>query len=443
VLPIPRGARASVKRLTTDAAVKIYAYNTGKYVPELLVRLSQQEKDINTLHRHIEICEDIMKENKSYFEGVLQTGEKGADFVSFKENKIDFDTGDVKPIAFYLTQFHAIPENDEWWGKGFTEWTNVTKSVPLFPGHYQPRLPLETFYDLSNVDVMKKQAGLAKNYGIYGFCFHYYWFSGSRLLEKPLEQFLETKDGLDFPFCINWANHSWTRIWDASENEVLIKQSHSDEDDLACIADICRYLADERYIRVNGKPLISIFNPGFLPDTNRTIKTWRDYCRRRGFGEIHLVGIDNNLWNPLIYDFDGAIASSPNDIGQYYKDLRHMKPTIFGETAYIFCDMEKYVREKLYLKDGREKLYRGIIPTFDNSPRRRDAAHVMSVSPGLYREWLADILRDSERNFESGNRFVFINAWNEWAEGAHLEPDRRYGYAYLQATADAVLESRR
>jgi hypothetical protein len=428
ILPIPRSSRASLKKLVTDAAVYVYASNTGKYVPELLVRLSQQEEELSVARR--------------YIDGILQAGYKSDEFADYKENYISFDDDDVKPIAFYLTQFRPIPENDEWWGKGFTEWTNVTKSMPLFSGHYQPHLPLETFYDLTNVDAMKKQVSLAKNYGIYGFCFHYYWFSGKRLLEKPLENYFSTKEGLDFPFCINWANHSWTRVWDASEDDVLIEQKHSEKDDLACIADICRYISDERYIRVNGKPLISIFNPAFLPDTNKTIRTWRDYCRQNGFGEIHLIGIDHNLWNPLIYDFDGAIASSPNDIGQFYNDLHTIKSAIDCKSSYILYDMEKYVREKRYLKDGREKLYRGIIPTFDNSPRRRDAPCVLSVSPALYKEWLYDILQDSKRNFESGNRYVFINAWNEWAEGAHLEPDRKYGYAYLQATADAVLESK-
>jgi len=331
-----------------------------------------------------------------------------------------------------------------WWGKGFTEWTNATKAVPHFAGHYQPHLPLETFYDLSGADEMRKQVKLAKNYGVYGFMFHYYWLSGKRLLEKPLEKFLDTKEGLDFPFCINWANHSWTRVGDASEDNILIEQKHSAEDDLACIADISRFLTDERYVKVNGKPFVSIYNTHLLPDPNKTIKIWRDYCRQSGIGEIHLVTTDINLWDPLVYDFDGAIAQSPHDIGnKFAPELQSTIKSMNGKTECAVFDMEKYVHGKMYLTDGRDKLYRGIVPTFDNTPRRNELVHVIDVPPRLYREWLDDLLESAKRSFDKGNRFVFINAWNEWAEGAHLEPCRRYGYAHLQATADAVLKSRK
>jgi len=162
-----------------------------------------------------------------YIENILNIGKKGDDFVEYEKHDISFGEHDVKPIACYLTQFHTIPENDKWWGKGFTEWTNVTKSMPRFPGHYQPRLPLETFYDLTNINVMKRQVELARNFGIYGFMFYYYWFGGKRLLEKPLENFLGIKDGLEFPFCICWANHNWTRRWEASDETMLIEQVHS------------------------------------------------------------------------------------------------------------------------------------------------------------------------------------------------------------------------
>jgi hypothetical protein len=224
---------------------------------------------------------------------------------------------------------------------------------------------------------------------------------------------------------------------------VLIKQEYSEEDDMACIADICRYLTDERYIRVNGKPLISIFSPDSLPDTSKTIKTWRDYCRKNGFGEIHLVGIDGGLQDNSICDFDGVIAHPPNIIDNLFaKELHNITRSIDNRMGCAVYDMGKYVHERMYLNSGSEKYYKGIIPSFDNSARRSDSAHIMNVSPNHYKEWLSDILKDSKKNFESGNRFVFINAWNEWAEGMHLEPDRKYGYAYLQATADAVIESK-
>jgi len=444
LLPMPASLRNKIRNSVGRAAAKLQK-TIGYEAPEVLHKYSYYKGIICENQRIITARDEKIAEYEEYTETVFQTGKKCNDFVEYKENSVTFTDEDVKPIACYLTQFHAIPENDEWWGKGFTEWTNATKSMPLFPGHYQPHLPLETFYDLSDIDVMKRQVELAKNYGIYGFLFHYYWFSGKRLLEKPLDNFLKTKDGLDFPFCISWANHSWTRIWDASEKDILIEQKHSEEDDLACIADISRYLVDDRYIRVNGKPFISIFNPELLPNPKRTIDIWRKYCRQHGIGEIHIVGMDNNLCNPLIYGFDGAIASSPNDIGQVYSDklaLVYESIDKFTSTKYALYDMEKYVCEEMYMKDNRDNFYRGIIPTFDNSARRSDIASVMSVSPRLYRKWLYDILQSSKKNFEKGNRFVFINAWNEWAEGAHLEPDRRYGYAYLQATADAIIDAR-
>ena len=471
VLPVPHSIRAAIRRFIINASVKVYRDLSGNSVPHMIATLEQNKESIKILENHIKDCEQhiasceqhiasceqsirIYKqrvdeyeqqvdEYERYVHGIAQIGKKSTEFVEYRNNSIKFDEDDVKPIALYLTQFHTIPENDEWWGKGFTEWTNVTKATPLFPGHYQPHLPLETFYDLSGIDVMKKQVELAKNYGIYGFCFHYYWYSGRRLLEKPLESYLNTKEGLDFPFCINWANHSWTRVWDASENEILIEQKYSEADDLACIADICRYFNDERYIRINGKPLVSIYSQSHMPDPNRTIEIWRDYCKKNGFGEIHVIGMDSDTWNPMVYDFDGGVASAPHDINNYFSEMFH-KTTVAMKNLAIcnIKDIEKYVREKPYLNDGRDNLYRGIITSFDNTARRSDIVHAISVTPELYKEWLLDILQSSKKNFETGNRLVFINAWNEWAEGMHLEPDRKYGYAYLQATVDAVLESR-
>ena len=475
-MPLPQRARDRIRNLVGRAAVKLQKtvhYDDPQVIHQYRVYegiIACRQRTINEKEHLLNEKEHIINEKDSvishkndvisareatiksygeYTDTVFEAGKRGKDFVEYKENHITFTDEDVKPVACYLTQFHAIPENDEWWGKGFTEWTNVTKSMPLFRGHHQPQLPLETFYDLSSIEVMKRQVELAKNYGIYGFMFHYYWFSGKRLLEKPLENLIKTKDGLDFPFCINWANHSWTRVWDASEDDVLMEQVHSEEDDLACIADISRYLTDDRYIKINGKPIISIFNPTHLPNPNKTISIWRDYCRRQGIGEIHIVGMDNHVWDPLIYSFDGGIAQSPHDIGMHKigagfgEELIKTRTSVNGKTICHISDMEKYISEKMYLRDGRDKLYRGIIPSFDNSARRSNGVSIKEVKPEFYREWLYDILQSAKKTHESGNRFIFINAWNEWAEGAHLEPDRRYGYAYLQATADAVLAARR
>ncbi|MCL2436410.1 MAG: glycoside hydrolase family 99-like domain-containing protein [Clostridiales bacterium] len=393
---------------------------------------------------NLDIKDEIINIYTQYVDDILQTGKRCDEFVEYKENHIAFTDKDVKPIAFYLPQFYTFPENDEWWGKGFTEWTNVTKSMPRFLGHYQPHLPYDsTFYDLNNVEILKGQVSLAKNYGIYGFCFHYYWFSGKRLLEKPLNNFLKTKEGLDFPFCISWANENWSRRWDGSDQEILMAQKHSDEDDLACIADICQYVRDERYIRIKGKPLIIIYNASLLPDANKTIKIWRDYCKENGIGDICLAGAQTNpTKDPLVYDFDEAVEFPPHYYWLAASNITQKMTPITDKHGLSIYDMEEYIEQKRHYSIQPEKIYKSIFPNWDNTPRKGTNGIVFQMNPQLYKKWLLDIINYTKENRESGDRFIFINAWNEWAEGAHLEPDRKYGYANLQATADAICELR-
>jgi len=377
---------------------------------------------------------------KNYAVKIFETGARSEEFKEYKENHITFSGEDVKPIAFYLPQYYTFPENDKWWGKGFTEWTNVTKAVPQFLGHYQPHLPYDMpFYDLSGINIMKEQVKLAKNYGIYGFCFYYYWFGGKRLLDKPLDNFLNSKEGFDFPFCLLWANENWTRRWDGMDNEILIAQKHSKEDDLACIADICKYVKDERYIRINGRPLIIIYNPDRLPNANNTIKIWKKYCRDNGIGEICLAATNVSSEASVSYNFDEALEFPPNGI--VYKMPPNVKAVpINPEFNCDVFDMEKYVSGKLYYPE--HKAYLSAFPCWDNTARRGANSYVFQMTPKIYKQWISDIIRHTKENREIGDRFVFINAWNEWAEAAHLEPCRKYGYANLQATADAVMESK-
>lgn len=385
----------------------------------------------------------LLRNYSKYISEAIKSGEPGTDFTPYKEHNITITDGDIKPIALYLPQFYTFPENDEWWGIGFTEWTNVTKAVPQFAGHYQPHLPYEsTFYDLSNADTIRKQTELAKNYGIYGFCFHYYWFDGKRLLEKPLDILL--KSDIDFPFCISWANENWSRRWDGSEDQILIAQNHSLEDDLACIAEMSKYIRDPRYIRVQGKPLVIIYNPAILPDANATIKTWRDYCRETGIGEIHLAGMQTYpAKEPMVYDFDIAIEFPPHYIWPNAEDItQELKPIQHDHKMHIY-DIGTFISKKQHFIHQPKNTYKTVFPTWDNTARSGKRAFIYQVTPPLYKKWLLDIIEYTMKTRDPDDRFIFINAWNEWAEGAHLEPDRRNGYAYLQATVDAVLEARK
>lgn len=363
-------------------------------------------------------------------------------YVAYDEKRIDAEKCPVKTIAFYLPQYHPIPENDLWWGKGFTEWTNVTKALPQFDGHYQPHLPGEFgFYDLRLKDVQKKQIDLARNYGITGFCYYYYWFDGKRLLEKPLDNILKDKS-LDFPFCICWANENWTRRWDGLENELLMKQSYSMEFALAFIRDIEHILKDPRYIRVNGRPLLIIYRILLLPDPVRTVDCWRQYCRDCGIGEIHLVAaMTYDLKDPCIYGFDAGVEFPPHQhlsMKIHKPLLRLFNPEFKGSTR---C-YSSTVTSEIVLRKYSFPCYRTVFPSWDNTARKpNDGTIFHGSNTKLYKNWLNhafDSALDIKKTTKSSDGFVFINAWNEWAEGAHLEPDRKYGYAWLNTTADVI-----
>ncbi len=345
---------------------------------------------------------------------------------------------DIKLIAFYLPQFHPIPENDEWWGKGFTEWTNVARAVPQFIGHYQPRLPGELgFYDLRVPEVQKRQVELAKQYGIYGFCFHFYWFNGRTLLERPLKEYVEN---FDFPFCLNWANENWTRRWDGKENEILMAQKHSPEDDIEFIKYVSVYLKNKHYIRINSRPLLIVYRPALLPTPKETVARWREWCLKNGVGEIYLMATHSfEHVDPEGIGFDAVIDFPPNtfplsDIADQFKITN---PNFNG----VLLDYRNAVEfSKNYIKPPYKK-FRGICPSWDNEARKPGRGTVlMNSTPDIFKQWLKILCRFTRTNFEPDERIIFINAWNEWAEGAYLEPDRRYGYAYLQAVADALIE---
>lgn len=344
----------------------------------------------------------------------------------------------VKFVAFYLPQFHPIPENDEWWGKGFTEWTNVRTALPQFDGHQQPNVPGELgYYDLRDTWVFRRQVELAKLYGVHAFCFYFYWFGGKRLLEKPLEMWL-SDPSLDLNFCVCWANENWSRRWDGLDSEILIAQDHSAEDDLAFIAEVAPILRDRRNLRIDGKPLLIVYRPSLLPSARETASRWRQWCRDNGIGEIYLAytqSFDSD--DPQNYGFDAAIEFPPNVARgkPAPPDASDSVVPTNPQSDLKVWDWRHYVNMSRHYDTPSYILFRSVTPAWDNTPRRNSSASIfLNSSPKLFETWLLNAARDTISRFSRReNRLVFINAWNEWAEGAYLEPDESTGYARLQS----------
>jgi lipopolysaccharide biosynthesis protein len=353
---------------------------------------------------------------------------------------------DIRLIAFYLPQFHPIPENDRWWGKGFTEWTNVVRGSPQFPGHYQPQLPADLgFYDLRVPEVREAQARLAAEYGIAGFCYHHYWFGGKRLLERPFNEVLASGKP-DFPFCLCWANENWTRRWDGLESEVLIRQQHSDRDDIAFIHSLFPAFRDRRYIRVNGKPLLIVYRTTLLPDPARTARIWREEAHKAGLGELYLCRAETftsygQHEEPGRIGFDAALEFPPHAIfsARVHESVLLPDSDFEGE---IF-DYRHVMYHALIRRAPSFPLFRGVMPSWDNTARKRNKSYVfLHSSPGDYERWLTETVRLARiEHPDEQERLIFINAWNEWAEGCHLEPDQRYGLQYLEATRRALQQA--
>ncbi len=345
----------------------------------------------------------------------------------------------IDALAFYLPQFHPFPQNDAWWGKGFTEWTNVTKAEQMFTGHLQPRLPGDLgFYDLRLPEVMEEQAKLARRFGLSGFCFHYYWFDGTRLLDRPLENWLARPD-FDLPFCLCWANENWTRRWDGQESEILIAQNHSAQDDLAMIADVARYMRDPRYYRVAGKPLFVVYRPDILPEPAVTIERWRTYCRDNGIGEVVVAAaLTFGLQDPAPLGFDIAVEFPPHGYSVPKNAFGDTDAASYGFEGLVI-DYRGYVKNAVEMRFGTDlDVVRTIIPGWDNTARRGARGTVyVNAWPDRYQTALSEIAARAEPVL--GDRpLVMVNAWNEWAEGAYLEPDRAFGHAFLNATARAL-----
>jgi lipopolysaccharide biosynthesis protein/2-polyprenyl-3-methyl-5-hydroxy-6-metoxy-1,4-benzoquinol methylase len=342
-------------------------------------------------------------------------------------------TQNPRLLAFFLPQFHPTPENDLWWGKGFTEWTNVTKAGPLFPSHYQPHLPADLgFYDLRVRETRLEQIALAKQYGIDGFCYYYYWFSGTRILNRPLDDMLADPES-EMPFCLCWANENWTRRWDGADHEILIAQKYLPTDDIEFIKSLIPFFEDRRYIRLNGAPFLIVYQPQHLPDPRRTLDTWREYCAQNGIGKIHIcAALTNENQNYIKLGFDSGLQFPPHNrkCGSVNDDVDFYTP--FHGCVVEYADLAQSYLEEVY---PHPNVFRTVCPSWDQTARVGSRAFiVLNGTPGNYEYWLKESMRRTAEDVPGQQRFVFINAWNEWAEGCHLEPDRRYQRQFLEAT---------
>jgi len=357
-----------------------------------------------------------------------------------------FDGRSLRPrarfVPFYLPQFHPTAENDAWWGHGFTEWTNVTSARPVYHGHHQPRLPGELgFYDLRMDEVREQQAGLASWGGVEGFMYYYYWFAGKRLLSRPVEALLASD--LDFPFCLMWANENWTRSWDGNSRDVLLGQDYYRVPPEQFIDDVAEFLADPRYLTVDGRKVLAVYRPGQMQNFAAVAKNWRAEARRRGLGELFLLHVDvghamQGLDREAARGLDGSLGFAPHNMlwaGAEHATLGvHGK---FGGNVLSYPAMADDAARRAW-EDLAPDHYPGAIVRFDNTARRQLKSDVWYGSnPYVFRRWVA-ALATAVADRDPEQRLVFINAWNEWAEAAVLEPDDRNGAGYLLALRDVA-----
>ena len=388
----------------------------------------------------------------------------------------------IKVIAFYLPQFHSIPENDKAWGKGFTEWTNVKKAKPLFDGHYQPRVPLNgNYYCLLDDGVMEAQAQLAKKYGIYGFCYYHYYFGhGKKLLEKPLERMLHNPN-IDIPFCLSWDNNDWSkRYWDDGSKEIIAAQDYSDKANLDRHIDyLCEFFADPRYIREDGKPFFVINGPGAMPRFQERFQYVRERIKANGFPGIVIAAQSPGFFdflNRRCFDLgvDAYIQFQPNFI---YSDLsvrklsavnrmKHKAKNFLKKSLsstrlmYIMQRIRRSYNTLIYhdlsstknrcsiynydetwegiLSDRHEdkRLIAGAFKDYDDTPRRKNGRLYIGASPEKFKAYMIRLIQKVKDEYSYP--YIFLNAWNEWAEGSNIEPDERDGYAYLEALREAL-----
>ena len=353
-----------------------------------------------------------------------------------------------KVIAFHLPQFHRIPENDAWWGEGFTEWNNVRKSTPLYRGHYQPSVPLANrYYDLTDPSTREWQAELARRYGIEGFCYYHYWFKGKLLLEQPCEAILASGTP-DFPFCFSWANESWTRSWDGGDRSVLIRQDYGKEEDWSAhFRYLLPFFKDRRYIRHDGMPLFLIYRPADFPAVDQMMALWNRLARMEDMPGVYFVKTLTSFdARPARPPFLASVSFEPwltyRRYSRFTERLRNLvRYALFRAAQWsslnwtFILNYDEIWHDILRRCHGRND-FPGAFVSWDNTPRMGARSRViMGSSPGAFGGYMRQLLANAVRD---GSPFVFLNAWNEWAEGAYLEPDERHGHGYLEQLAAAI-----
>lgn len=367
----------------------------------------------------------------------------------------------MRYISFYLPQYHPIPENDKWWGEGFTEWRNVVLAKPKYRGHYQPHIPNNLgFYDLRVSDTREKQFKIAEEYGISAFCFYHYWFDGKKVLEKPLEESIKN-DSTDFPFCICWANENWTRAWDGQDHDVLLKQSFSDRDAINHARYLGTLLGNNRYLKVNGKPLIVIYRPDLIPNAKHYFENWKEIFKNEfNINDVYIVGVKSGLVKEtgdeiIANGFDAVIDFQPNrdffpvsfSISRIIIEfLRKICPDIifqFLKRNAMFINKVNYADmvDHIIKSGTNSKLeyisWPTVFPSWDNTARRKTPTIIQNNSGEKFREWL-EFASAQVEEYDDDEQIVFINAWNEWAEGCHLEPDFKNGFKFLSVVKEVV-----
>jgi hypothetical protein len=349
--------------------------------------------------------------------------------------------GNIKFIAHYLPQFHPIPENDKWWGKGFTEWTNTAKAKPLFKGHYQPHIPADLgFYDLRLPQVREAQAEMAKEYGIYGFCYWHYWFgNGKRILELPFNEVLASKKP-DFPFCLAWANQSWSGIWYGAADNILIEQTYPGDDDYIAHFNYLKVaFRDERYINIYGNPLFFIYQPREIPDLKHFIELFNDLAIKNGFPGIHFVVTEvSPEWDSKNYNIDAVSYALMYKVWEalhptYKKSeiLTFLKTRILRKDDLNRIEYSEAIKYLIHKGKLENYYYPSVMPNWDNTPRSGKRGVIFHNStPDLFEQHLIDAI-DIVKDYPDENKIIFIKSWNEWAEGNHIEPDLKWGLQYL------------